>query len=135
VSGDNNNVLVIDAATRDELVRLRREALEAMALKLPTPPNGGVQDSGNSAGGDICRQSEAAVEAARHPGVGIEPELMELVRLRQEGLEAMAAKESNPPNGGLVGREGLEAMAAKMSDHTPPNGGVQDSSNSPGAVQ
>ncbi len=33
VSGDGNNVLVIDAATRAELVALRREALDAMALK------------------------------------------------------------------------------------------------------
>jgi hypothetical protein len=37
----NNNVLVIDAGTRDELVRLRREALDAMALKMSDPPNGG----------------------------------------------------------------------------------------------
>jgi hypothetical protein len=32
VSADNNQVLVIDAATRDELVRLRRQALDAIAL-------------------------------------------------------------------------------------------------------
>jgi hypothetical protein len=34
VSGDGNKVLIIDAATRDELVRLRREALEAMRLQM-----------------------------------------------------------------------------------------------------
>jgi hypothetical protein len=37
VAGDGNNVLVIDAATRAELVALRREALDAMALKLGAP--------------------------------------------------------------------------------------------------
>ena len=33
VSGGNNQVLVIGAAERDELVRLRREALDAMEPK------------------------------------------------------------------------------------------------------
>jgi hypothetical protein len=33
VAGDNNQVLIIDAATRAELVRLRQEALEAMEPK------------------------------------------------------------------------------------------------------
>jgi hypothetical protein len=48
VSGDGNNVLVIDEATRAELVRLRREALEAM--KLPASNEAGLPDSGNSPG-------------------------------------------------------------------------------------
>jgi hypothetical protein len=65
---------------------------------------------------------EAAVEAARHPGVGIEPELMELVRLRQETLEAMAAKESNAPNGALVD-SGNSSCAVQLSNSNPPNGG------------
>jgi hypothetical protein len=52
VAGDGNNVLVIGAATRDELIATRQEALEAMALKLPSPkaPNGAFADSGNSSG-------------------------------------------------------------------------------------
>jgi hypothetical protein len=52
ISGDGNNVLEIDAATRDELVRLRREAFDAMAAKLskPAAPNGAPDDSGNSSG-------------------------------------------------------------------------------------
>jgi hypothetical protein len=49
VAGDNNQVIVIDAAKRAELVALRREALEAM-----NPPkelkasNEAFSDSGNS---------------------------------------------------------------------------------------
>ena len=45
-------MLIIDAATREELVRLWREALDAMALdmaKIKTP-NGVLIDSGNSPG-------------------------------------------------------------------------------------
>jgi hypothetical protein len=38
---------VIGAAEREELVKLRLEALQAMARKLTTP-NGGFTDSGNS---------------------------------------------------------------------------------------
>jgi hypothetical protein len=51
VAGDNNNVLICDAATGAELVKLRQEALEAMnpPLKL-NPPNGGFNDFGNSPG-------------------------------------------------------------------------------------
>jgi hypothetical protein len=51
IVGDGNQVIVIDAAKRAELVALRREALEAMnPQQLRTPPNGGVLDSGNSSG-------------------------------------------------------------------------------------
>jgi hypothetical protein len=50
VSGDGNAVLVIDAATRDELVRLRREALDAIALKIKAPNGALIGDSGNSPG-------------------------------------------------------------------------------------
>lgn len=51
IAGDNNKVVIIDAAERAELVRLRREALEAMNPQPPiTAPNGAVSDSGNSAG-------------------------------------------------------------------------------------
>jgi hypothetical protein len=50
VSGDNNQMLVIDAATRDELVRLRQEALDAMPLKMGAS-NDASSDSRNSTGG------------------------------------------------------------------------------------
>jgi hypothetical protein len=57
VAGDGNNVLMIDAETRAELVALRREALDAMALKmtLPAAPFGAPDDSGNSSGGGRYR--------------------------------------------------------------------------------
>jgi hypothetical protein len=49
ISGGNNQGLVIDEATRDELVRLRQEALNAMALpEIREAPNGASGDSGNS---------------------------------------------------------------------------------------
>ena len=49
ISGGSNQVLVIRAAERDELVKLRQEALQAMIPKpLNLPPNGGKSDSGNS---------------------------------------------------------------------------------------
>ena len=67
ISGDGNQVLVIDAATRAELVRLRQEALHAMALKIDNGQaltgqmagqvverdrsNGRSADSGNSPSG------------------------------------------------------------------------------------
>jgi hypothetical protein len=49
VAGDNNNVLVIDAATRAELVRLRQEALDAMTLP-ETRQMAHLPDSSNSPG-------------------------------------------------------------------------------------
>jgi hypothetical protein len=49
VSGDNNQVLIIDAEERAKLVALRREALEAMNPKqIQGAPNGAATDSGNS---------------------------------------------------------------------------------------
>jgi predicted AlkP superfamily pyrophosphatase or phosphodiesterase len=48
VSGDGNKVIVIDAATRAELVRQRQEALRAMQPKELRAPNGAFSDSGNS---------------------------------------------------------------------------------------
>jgi hypothetical protein len=49
VSGDSNQVMIMTPQRQDELIALRREALEAMAPKaLPAsnPPNGGFTDSG-----------------------------------------------------------------------------------------
>ena len=54
VSGNNNQVLVITPEQRDELVRLRQEALEAMnppKALTDTASNEAVCDSGNSSGG------------------------------------------------------------------------------------
>jgi hypothetical protein len=49
ITGDNNKVMIMTAERQDELIRLRREALEAMNPALPTKaPNGGLLDSGNS---------------------------------------------------------------------------------------
>jgi hypothetical protein len=49
IAGDNNKVVVIDAARRAELVALRQEALEAMNPKQITASNEAVSpDSGNS---------------------------------------------------------------------------------------
>jgi hypothetical protein len=53
VAGDNNRVMIMTAERQDELIRLRREALEAMN---PRPvkviaPNGAMVDSGNSSVG------------------------------------------------------------------------------------
>jgi hypothetical protein len=49
VAGDNNKVIVIDAAKRAELVALRQEALEAMRPKQIEPAsNEATSDSGNS---------------------------------------------------------------------------------------
>lgn len=48
ISGDNNNNkgMIMTPERQDELIRLRREALEAMN---PMPPNGAkLLDSGNS---------------------------------------------------------------------------------------
>jgi hypothetical protein len=51
ISGDNNKGVIIDAETRAELVRLRREALEAMNPKqIQGAPNGAATDSGHLAG-------------------------------------------------------------------------------------
>jgi hypothetical protein len=53
VAGDNNQVLVMDAATIQKIQAARREALEAMnppKVLTDTAPNGAVQDSGNSSG-------------------------------------------------------------------------------------
>jgi hypothetical protein len=52
ISGDNKQALVIDAAEREKLIRLRREALEAMRPKplTDTASNEAAQDSGNSSG-------------------------------------------------------------------------------------
>jgi hypothetical protein len=51
VAGNNNNVIVCDAAEREKLIAARREALEAMNRpKELNPPNGGFNDSGNSPG-------------------------------------------------------------------------------------
>jgi hypothetical protein len=49
VAGDNNKVVIFDAAKRAEMIAARQEALEAMQLR--NPPNGGLLDSGNSPGG------------------------------------------------------------------------------------
>jgi hypothetical protein len=46
IAGDNNRVMIMTPERQDELIRLRREALEAMnPPKQLTPPNGGVSDS------------------------------------------------------------------------------------------
>ena len=49
VAGDNNKVVIFDAAKRAEMIAARQEALEGMQLR--NPPNGGLLDSGNSPGG------------------------------------------------------------------------------------
>ena len=52
ISGDNNNKgMIMTAERQDELIRLRREQLEAMRPKLPTASNEAVEDSGNSSAG------------------------------------------------------------------------------------
>jgi hypothetical protein len=50
ISGDNNNqVMIMTPERQDELIRLRREALEAMNPKqILGAPNGAATDSGNS---------------------------------------------------------------------------------------
>jgi hypothetical protein len=46
VAGDNNTVMIMTPERQDELIRLRREALEAMnPPQLRDPPNGGSADS------------------------------------------------------------------------------------------
>jgi hypothetical protein len=40
VGGDNNKLLIIGAAERDELVQLRQEALQEMARERNLAPNG-----------------------------------------------------------------------------------------------
>jgi hypothetical protein len=51
IAGDGNKVMIIDAATRAELVAMRQEALQAMKLQLDNAPNGAlVAGSGNSSG-------------------------------------------------------------------------------------
>ena len=51
VAGDNNKVMIIDAATREWLVAMRQEALEAMKpQRIADRPNGLSADSGNSPG-------------------------------------------------------------------------------------
>jgi hypothetical protein len=47
VAGDNNQVMIMIAERQDELIRLRREALEAMN---PPASNEAARDSGNSPG-------------------------------------------------------------------------------------
>ncbi len=51
VAGNNNNVLICDAATRAELVRLRQEALDAMEPKPNLASNEAKLISSNSSGG------------------------------------------------------------------------------------
>jgi hypothetical protein len=53
VAGDNNKVMIMTAERQDELIRLRREQLEAMRPKMvkDTAPNGAMSDSGNSSAG------------------------------------------------------------------------------------
>jgi hypothetical protein len=48
VAGDNNKVMIMTPERQDELIRLRREALEAMQ---PRPITGHLADSSNSSGG------------------------------------------------------------------------------------
>ena len=52
ISGDNNNkVMIMTPERQDELIRIRREALEAMRPKpIEGRPNGRSSDSGNSPG-------------------------------------------------------------------------------------
>jgi hypothetical protein len=69
ISGDNKQALVIDPATRDEPVRLRREALRAMALKQGAP-NGAPADSGNLAGFRSAGPPLRYCPAAREGGQG-----------------------------------------------------------------
>jgi hypothetical protein len=51
VAGDKDQVVICDAAERAKPVPLRREALEAMALKLPASFEAGLLDSGDSPAG------------------------------------------------------------------------------------
>jgi hypothetical protein len=53
ISGDNNNKgMIMTAERQDELIRLRREDLEAMRPRPESKsPNGGLLDSGNSPAG------------------------------------------------------------------------------------
>ena len=52
ISGDNNKGMIMTPERQDELIRLRREALEAMnPPKEVKAPNGALSDSGNSSAG------------------------------------------------------------------------------------
>jgi hypothetical protein len=51
IAGDNNRVMIMTPERQDELIRLRREQLEAMRPKELKASNEAFPDSGNSSGG------------------------------------------------------------------------------------